>query len=156
MLSVNSMLPLYRHIRVMRIRGDSMAPTLLDGQYVLTVPIGETDPAKVPARRELLAFRDPELGKELRVKRVVGLPDEHIAIREGRVEIDGDPVAEPYLEPSVQTFPKGASQWFSGPEDCFLLGDNRGPSRDSRAYGPVPRHMVVGRVWFRCWPPKLL
>ena len=133
-----------------------MAPTLLDGQYVLAAPLRDTSLPENQLRGELFAFLDPERGQALRVKRVVGLPDEHVAIRGHRVEIDGDPLEEPYLEREMATHPKGATQWFTGPEDYFVLGDNRGPSRDSRAYGPVPRVLVVGRVWFRCWPPKLL
>ena len=133
-----------------------MAPALLNGQFVLATPVRKSNLPETCIRGSLLAFRDPEWGRDFRVKRVVGLPDEHIAIRWGRVEVDGLPLEEPYLEGSPDTLPKGASQWFTGPEEYFLMGDNRGPSRDSRAYGPVPRDLVVGRVWYRCWPPKLL
>ena len=131
-----------------------MAPTLLNGQYVLAVGVKESNPLMTRVRGQIIAFLDPEQGQDLRVKRVVGLPDEHVAVRERRVEIDGVPIDEPYLDAPMDTYPKGATQWFTGPEDYFLLGDNRGPSRDSRAYGPVSRELIVARVRFRCWPPK--
>ena len=133
-----------------------MAPALLNGQYVLTAPFKKTCLQGTCIRGKLFAFRDPERGRDLRVKRVVGLPDEHIAIRERRVEINGEPLQEPYLVGTVDTFPKGATQWFTGAGEYFVMGDNRGPSRDSRAYGPVPADLIVGRVWLRCWPPNLL
>ena len=133
-----------------------MAPTLQNGQYVLTTLDDAGGPSQPFPRGTLCAFRDPEQGRDLRIKRIVGLPDEHIAIRDGRVEVNGEPLEEPYLEDSTVTETKGATQWFTGPDEYFLLGDNRGPSRDSRAYGPVGRKLMVGRLQIRFWPPRML
>ena len=133
-----------------------MAPTLRNGQYVLATLVEAGRRSQPFSRGTLWAFRDPERGRDLRIKRVVGRPDEHVAIRDGRIEVNGVPIEEPYLEDSTVTAPKGASQWFTGPDEYFLLGDNRGPSRDSRAYGPVGRQLIVGRLQMRFWPPRML
>ena len=53
----------------------------------------------------------------------------------------------------VQDVPKAdTKEWFNGPDEYFLLGDNRGDSNDSRSFGPVAGDLIKGRAWFRCWP----
>ncbi len=79
------------------------------------------------------------------IKRVVGLPGDHVAIRGGRALIDGRPLAEPYVREcgdgpgcdlGAITIPRGL---------YFMLGDNRGESDDSRYWGPVPLSSIEGR-----------
>ena len=85
------------------------------------------------------------------IKRVIGLPGEVVEARGGRVFIDGRPLVEPYL-------PEGTfTSDFNGvtiPEGfVWVMGDNRGDSKDSRSFGPVERSKIVGRALFRVWPP---
>lgn len=89
------------------------------------------------------------------MKRVIGLPNEHVAIVEGRVMVDGSPLEEPYLPESMKTVSRGASQWYNDAGELFVLGDNRGDSEDSRVFGPVLSQLVVAEVWFRYFPPSL-
>ena len=112
------------------------------------------DHATLPLRalHEVLAaigIRQP--GDDTFIKRVVGLPGETVDGREGRVFVDGEPLDEPYLASSVVTsdFPPV----HLGSDQLFLMGDNRPNSSDSRSFGPVDRHRVVGEATTRAWPP---
>jgi signal peptidase I len=85
------------------------------------------------------------------VKRVVGVPGDSIAVRNGHVIRNGKPVSEPYASscsgPECNlapiTVPRG---------DYFLMGDNRGNSDDSRYWGPVPRDWIIGEAILSYWP----
>jgi signal peptidase I len=85
------------------------------------------------------------------VKRVVGLPGDSIAVRNGHVIRNGKPVAEPYASScggpecnlAAITVPRG---------DYFMMGDNRGNSDDSRYWGPVPRDWIIGQAIVSYWP----
>lgn len=141
------------HSRRLKIVGNSMAPALLNGQQAQTLPL---KPASFPSglRGAIVAFSHPQRHGHIYVKRVIGLPNEYIVIRNGRVEIDGKVLPEPYLGGQETGVGAGPSQWFTGCDEVFLMGDNRNDSDDSRSFGPVPVSLVVGRIWFRYWPPK--
>lgn len=101
---------------------------------------------------ETVALRDP--GDRELIKRIVGLPGESIEGREGRVHIDGVPLIEPYLPPGVTTSDFGPTAIPEG--HVFVMGDNRGDSRDSRfpEVGPIEIDSIVGRAIARVWPPQ--
>lgn len=93
------------------------------------------------------------------VKRVIGIPGDHVrcCATDGRIEVNGAPVDEPYLTPGVQ--PSLTPFDVILPEDRFwVMGDNRGSSADSRAHlgepggGMLPGEDVIGKVWVRYWP----
>jgi signal peptidase I len=88
------------------------------------------------------------------IKRVIGLPGETIEIRDSLVLIDGVAIAEPYLDATVEMFDFGPVDVPEG--EVFVMGDNRGSSRDSRFFGPIPLDDVVGRAFVRMWPPSRL
>ncbi len=140
-----------------RVEGDSMTPTLEDRQLVLVVrPVfpwnrlrrGDvvvlTPPSPTPGLPEETWF----------IKRVAGLPDEEIVLSGGSLYADDVLLAELPQDNVHRPADKesGRSEWWNGPNEYFVLGDNPGDSRDSRAFGPVPGERVVGRVWFRIWP----
>ncbi len=77
------------------------------------------------------------------VKRVVGLPGETLSIRRGQVYINGRLLDEPYV--LGDTFPDHAPMQI-GPEEYFVLGDNRMVSEDSRAFGCIPLRNIEGRI----------
>jgi signal peptidase I len=84
------------------------------------------------------------------VKRVIGLPGEVVQSVDGRVTVDGEPLAESYLD-GLDTPPFGPTEV---PEDSvFVLGDDRHASVDSRSFGSVPIKAIQGRVDAVIWPP---
>lgn len=142
--------------RLLRVKGNSMAPTLRSGQTVQTRPVTGLAANNPRARGSIVALQHPFHSESIYLKRVVGLPNEHVAIANGRVEIDGYPLYEAYLGGRLETQSKGATQWFTGADEVFVLGDNRRDSEDSRVFGPVALNLIVGEAWFRYIPPTLL
>ena len=130
-----------------RVEGDSMLPSLRHGESVLVV---RTRFRWNRLRRGDVAVFVSARGDGTYIKRVVGLPGEDVKIAEGMVYIDGGLLAEDYAQGTKEAAEK---EWFNGPDEYFLLGDNRADSNDSRAFGPVSRDSIRGRAWFRCWPP---
>jgi signal peptidase I len=93
------------------------------------------------------------------VKRVIGVPGDRVRCcgADGRIEVNGEPVDEPYLKPGQQ--PSTVTFDVLVPPDRFwVMGDNRGGSSDSRAHlgepggGMVPGEDIIGKVWVRYWP----
>jgi signal peptidase I len=86
------------------------------------------------------------------IKRIVGLPGEVVSMTNGRVLVDGVPLAEPYLRAPFRGLE--TSIWPRVPAGSyFVLGDNRDLSCDSRRWGVVPRANIIGRAEVRYWPP---
>jgi len=130
-----------------RIEGESMSPSLEHGEHVLAV---RTRFSWNKIRRgDGVIFERPTHTGATTLKRVVGLPDEDVKITDGQVFINEELLAEDYVGN-----PGGKDgEWFNGPDEYFLMGDNRGESTDSRYYGPVAGESIRARVWYRCWPP---
>jgi signal peptidase I len=88
------------------------------------------------------------------IKRVVGLPGDLIAIKDGHVYRNGHKEHDPYVAPC----PGDPTCTFSRsiripPGHYFMMGDNRGESDDSRFWGPVPQQWIIGVAFFTYWPP---
>ena len=143
------------------ISGSSMEPTLHHGERAL-VPRFELWWKRLTGgsweRGNIVFFPDPQADCHLRcpwvIKRIVGLPGETVAIRQGVVLINGAELSEPYL----------AGEWpgsfvmaeITVPDGSFfVLGDNRYPygAHDSRSYGPVDADSIGGRASAVLWPP---
>lgn len=94
-----------------------------------------------------------EFGKISYIKRVIGLPGEHVEIKNDKVYIDGEELEEDYLNPSVKTPISGPCYDFVVPENCvFAMGDNRTNSTDCREFGCVPLEKIESKVLFRFFP----
>ena len=133
-----------------RVKGDSMSPTLENGQSVLLMP--PFLHSNTLNRGDVIVLRELVPPWDWIIKRVVGMPDESIRLDGGRLYADDLLLIPDY----VPAGPNGrvSGNWWNGPDEYFLLGDNPSQSTDSRTFGPVSSERILGRVWLRCWPPK--
>jgi signal peptidase I len=110
-------------------------------------------------RGDIVAFKTPPLARVrcgaggTYVKRVIGLPGERVAERDGVFFVDGSRLAEPYLAADRRDHEPPRS-WRVPPGQYFLVGDNRAQSCDSRVFGGVRKADVVGKLAAIYWPPK--
>lgn len=152
-------------VRPHQVRGDSMSPNFRDGEYLLTEMISYNIFKRDLQRGEVVVFRSPEQPNLDFIKRIIALPGEKIKLQNGRVFIinetnpEGFLLEEPYLEEGTPT--KGRrtireGEVFSTKDGYVVLGDNRDRSSDSREWGVIQKADIVGRVWFRYWPPESL
>jgi signal peptidase I len=135
----------------------SMENTLLPGQFVLVDKL--TPRFDSFHRGDVVVFNPPSgwtgdpTGTPY-VKRIVGVGGDSVDIHGGHVFINGNQLTEAYLSPTQTTdMPDGKGRtWKLGPDQLFVLGDNRTGSVDSREFGPVDQSYVIGRAWLRYWP----
>jgi len=164
------------------IKQTSMVPTLQEGERVfLSRMMRNFD--EMPERGDIIIFEMPdghpsdnqlpiayynshdglldkfnryflELGKISYIKRVIGLPGEHLQIIEGQVYINGEVIEETYLVEGLETGTMDGEYCdVVIPEGCiFAMGDNRNGSMDSRVFGCIPLDKIEGEVLFRIWP----
>jgi signal peptidase I len=137
-------------VQIYSIPSASMTPTLLVGDHILVTPYGVDDH---PQRGDIVVFRSPGHEEELMVKRVIAMPGDLIESRGSQIAIGGHTLAEPYTEPYAgQTAPSLPVPTQIVPAGCyFVMGDNRGNSRDSRHWGSLPQQLVVGRARMVLW-----
>ena len=136
-------------IEPVRVRSDSMEPTLRDGSVLLIDKV--TFHVRGPHRGELIVAHDPRTGESI-VKRVVAVAGDSVGIENGLLVVNGATVVEHYIDND------NMEGFYFGPDvvpmgDVFLLGDNREISVDSRAFGPVAVDDIDGRVLATIWPP---
>lgn len=95
--------------------------------------------------------------KDSYIKRVIGLPGEHVQIKDGKVYINGEELQEDYLQSGIVTDVLGVGfDDFVVPENCvFAMGDNRSHSTDCRSFGCIPLKKIESKVWIRIWPLNL-
>jgi signal peptidase I len=97
---------------------------------------------------EGIGLRQPD--EDVLIKRVIGLPGELVEGRGGHVYINGRLLLEPYLDEDVTTETFPAHQL--DPDELWVMGDNRGNSRDSHVFGPIKEGSVIGRAINKVWP----
>ncbi len=97
-----------------------------------------------PQRSEVVAIQmaGPHV---LYVKRVIGLPGERVSVADGVVNINGVPLAEPYVK---NRRPWQVSEVTLGPSEYFVIGDNRGMAAGEHDFGRVELSRILGRVVF--------
>ena len=131
---------------ILEIYGTSMAPTLDEGDIVVSVRVNRFE------RGDIMGFY---YGNKLLVKRVIGVPGDMVEVQEdGTVLVNNEPVDEPYLQDIAFgdcdiDMPCRVPQ-----EEYFVMGDRRSTSMDSRnsAVGCVTQDQISGKIVFRIWP----
>ena len=132
------------------VEGESMAPALVGQQYVLVSRLAYRLGA--PSRGDVVVAREPPRPEVLCIKRVAGLPGDEIWQQGGRLWVNGVPLHDAGKGAGAETASRTPFEWLLGDGDYLVLGDNRDDSRDSRAFGPVTRDQIIGKVWFCYWP----
>ena len=129
-----------------RVENISMQPTLYEGQLLvvskLAYQLGE------PMRGDIIVFHHTQQPPEDYIKRIIGLPGDHVEITGGQVLVNGSVLNEPYIAAP----PAYDDAWDVPGDSLFVLGDNRNRSSDSHAWGFVPMDSVVGRAVLKYWP----
>ncbi len=125
-----------------RATGISMLPTFGDGQLLLFNAIAYrwSDPARGDVVMIAAEGQDVAL-----VKRVIGLPGERVEIVDGEVVIDGEVLDEPYL---VKRSAWNVGDMILGPDEYFVVGDNRSMAPRHHTFGAVPRARIRARLMF--------
>lgn len=135
---------------VLQIYGNSMTPTLADGEIIFTVKTSDFEPG------DIISFY---YNNKILVKRVIARPGEWVNIdEEGNVYINDVLLDEPYLE-QKDFGDCNIELPYQVPEGkVFVMGDHRSVSVDSRntAVGCVASEQIVGKIVFRVWPLKRL
>jgi signal peptidase I len=138
------------------VSGSSMVPTFHDKNYLIVDEISYR--LSEPKRGDVVIFvypdSNPKNKKKYFIKRIIGLPNETVDIKDGSITItsaehkDGFVLEEPYVEKQAP----GVTHFESKEGEYFVMGDNRNASSDSRTWGVLPRKNIVGRAWLRLWP----
>lgn len=135
--------------QVIRVQGDSMAPTLQSGQLVLVNRLAYQVGAV--KHGDVVVFKSPENSGIVLIKRIIALPGERISINRGIISVNDERLAELYVtEPGLTQ--SGPMTMKDG--TVFVLGDHRLVSNDSRDWGALPVEYIIGRVEFSIWPPE--
>ncbi len=133
--------------------GQSMMPVLAAADEVLVgkwaARFGALQPGDIVVIR-----RDEEPGWVI-IKRIIAGPGDRVEFRGGLRHLAGRPAPEPWLNSRFKDLTT-LEPMLLGDNDYFIAGDNRWDSRDSRSFGPVRRHEIIGRVWLRLWPADRL
>ncbi len=141
-------------VQTYRVEGQSMDRTLHDGQHLLIDKL--TPRFDSYSRGDIVVLHPPDQKESSTpyIKRVIGLAGDHVEIKDGGVWINGVRLDEPYLPARATTEPEddAYTSITVGPDQVFVMGDNRLHSVDSRQFGPVKVSEIIGRAWLRFWP----
>ncbi len=152
-------------IQAFRIPSGSMIPTLLIGDQILVSKLsyGVKNPfhdrylfrTGHPHRGDVVVFKWPKDETKDFIKRVIGIPGDHIQIVKKKLYVNGVLQNEPYIqsidpETTDQT-PRDNFDTIVPPHSYFVMGDNRDDSYDSRFWGFVKSRKIVGRAILIYW-----
>ena len=165
------------------VQGPSMIPTLHDRERILVLKLPH-NLSKLPFlgridainAGDIVVFDSPVEPEKRYVKRVIAkgprkhfrktveaepheprAPDEDavsVEFDRGTVYVNNRRIEEDYVNPKFKQARESLPEVQLPPGDCYVLGDNRGVSKDSRSFGPVHDEHVIGRAVLRFWPPS--
>jgi signal peptidase I len=137
---------LYQPVRV---EGTSMLPVLEDQERIfINKFVYRWEPI---ARGDIVVFRFPRDTSKSYIKRVIGMPGDHIVIDKGRVYLNGQLLQEEYVPAQYVDF-RSYPEIVVPPGSYFVLGDHRSMSSDSREFGPVESENITGKAVLIYWP----
>lgn len=128
-----------------RVNGASMESTLYDGDILLLEKFD-----KKYQRFDVIVFN---YDNSSLVKRVIGLPGEHIKYVDNKLYINNEEVAEPFIKEATINFDLTSINYEVVPDGYyFVMGDNRDNSVDSRLIGVISKNDILGKTNFRIYP----
>ncbi len=132
--------------------GPSMQPGLHSNERVLVNSLAYL--FRQPQRGDVIVFHPPDALTERYIKRVIGLPGDTVRLTLANVYINGVKLNEPYIEPVPYGYTENQEPEtvHLGPDQFFVMGDNRTDSQDSRFFGPITQSEIVGKAEFVVWP----
>lgn len=127
-----------------KFEGSSMSPSISDGDRILiTTNVGEIK------RGDIIQFRYPKDHEKFYMKRVIGLPSETVEMREGVVFVNGNAIAEEYVDPIYNQSGSFLTERKVPENHYFVMGDNRDNSSDSRYWGTVEKNLIEGKYYWK-------
>jgi signal peptidase I len=136
-----------------KVEGGSMEPGLEDQERIFINKLVYR--WESIERGDIIVFRYPRDPRKSFIKRVVGVPGDHVRISYGHLYLNSRPVRESYVPPEFldsRSYPETVIP----PNAYFVLGDHRSMSNDSRDFGPVQRGYIYGKAVFGYWPVEKL
>ena len=138
------------------VKGESMSPTFENKDRLIIDKISSID------RFDVVVFHAPDVDKQY-IKRVIGVPGDHIEMKDDVLYVNGDAYDEPYINKGNDhilyykvtedfTLENYTGQKVIPNGYYFVLGDNRWKSNDSRNFGLIPDESIIGKVQFRIFP----
>lgn len=137
------------------VKGASMEPNFLDGDYLIINEI--TYRFEKPERGDVVVFRYPIDPSQFFIKRIIGLPGETVKLENGEIfifsgETDSERIKLDESKYLDGIYTPGDLEVTLKEGEYFVLGDNRRASSDSRKWGAVPKRYIIGEAWLRAWP----
>lgn len=129
-----------------RVENISMLPTLQPGEFLLVDKVSYH--FKEANYGDIVVFHYPQNPREDYIKRVIGLPGDHVKVENQRVIVNGYELEEAY----VAAAPNYEGEWEVPQDAIFVLGDNRNQSSDSHSWGFVPKENLIGKAILIYWP----
>jgi signal peptidase I len=127
-------------LKPVRVEGSSMLPRYRDGAINMLNRLAYV--ISEPRRGDVVCVKTTGL-RHMYMKRVVGLPGERIAIWNGQVFINGQPLQEPYVRERADW---NRAEEQLGPHEYAVIGDNRGMDQRLHSWGVVAREKIAGKV----------
>jgi signal peptidase I len=146
------------------VQGASMDPTFSTGQFLIVDRLSYH--LSNPSRGDVIIFEYPNDPNLYYIKRIIGLPNETVDLRDGHVfvstttkcpggiQAEETEIKEPYVDSSHAAHDTSCVEL--GADEYFVMGDNRAQSSDSRAWGPLSKKFIVGRPIVRVLPISAL
>lgn len=138
-----------------QVRGASMDNTFESGQYILTNKLAYR--LGTFQKGDVVVFdstANPDIDF---IKRIIATEGDRVRVESGQVYVNDEPIEEPYLDVTTSTFDGGymteGEEIIVPVDHLFVMGDNRPRSSDSRSFGPIHKTQIIGKVFFRYFPP---
>ncbi len=134
------------------VRGESMFPNFHNNDYLIVDELSYR--FYDPKRGDVVVFRFPQDPSQYYIKRIIGLPGETVEVKEDKTIVYNreNPVGMILPEAYLTESTLGDMKIKLDENEYFVMGDNRDESSDSRRWGPLPKHLIIGRAWLRVWP----